>query len=137
MKNNIDREQSREIIAFSIIAHLSSHPEDTSYFIGATTKGIQQYASNQQDNAGKFLNFLTDVLIKNPDIKDGDLYSVGDIVKTILPNWQGAGAERILKTLYADRLETAKVFVSGLERIKNEENGYSCEPTVYPSPKKE
>jgi hypothetical protein len=129
--NQIDRQVARDFIARIIVEYLSDYPSDTKFFIDAVTLGIQQYADAQQDHAGRYLNFLTDILLKNPNVVNGDIYDVGMIVATILPSWQGAGCHKTLKELYADRLTNARPWGA-----KNTAEEYSNGAVEHPAPTK-
>ena len=100
--------------------HLKSFPHDTSFFMSAVTHGLNEFAEKQQDDASKFLWYLTDVLhaTKKEHLSFG-LYDAGQIAAKVLPCWEGAGIHKDLVEKFGADAEKYKESVE-LARIKKE-----------------
>ena len=130
--NNLSEEHSRQVIGALISNHLSKYPHDTGFFMNCVTHGLNEFAKKQRDDACVFLNYLTDVMVSNPKIKDGGLYDVGQIAANILPRWEGAGIHKELVKMFGEKAEKYKGEVEAYKakKKKEEENSYSNDNDV-------
>jgi len=118
--NDLSHEQNRQIIGAMISNHLKSYPHDTAFFMSAVTHGLNEFAQKQQDDAAKFLWYLTDVLhaTKKEHLSYG-LYDAGQIMSKVLPCWEGAGIHKDLVAKFGADVEKFKA-AQELEEKKKE-----------------
>jgi hypothetical protein len=125
MNNSLSQQQNRQVIGALIANHLSKYPHDTGFFISTITEGLNEFANKQRDDASKFLNYLTDVMARNPDMKDGAIYDVGHIAADVIPRWEGAGIHKELVQMFGDKASKYEEELKKEEEKKENQKKYS------------